>query len=110
MPDASEAALRLFASLAATIGAYGAYKVVAFLYSKWTYPLRFLPGPPSPGFLAGSEKELWDAESYPIHEKWLGDYGPTMKIPGFLGANHLYTVDLKALNHILMNGTIYPET
>jgi heme oxygenase len=54
-------ALQLIASLGATLGAYGLYKALSFLYGNATSPLRHLPGPPSKGFIWGNLKEIIDA-------------------------------------------------
>ena len=53
--------LQLIASLAATLGAYGVYKALKFVYGNVTSPLRHLPGPPSKGFIWGNLKEIVDA-------------------------------------------------
>ncbi|KAJ2913200.1 hypothetical protein MD484_g7214, partial [Candolleomyces efflorescens] len=96
-------------SIATAISAYATFKIVRFFYRRIFSPLRHLPGPPRPTLLIGNEKELWDTESYPIHEQWIERYGPTMCVPGFFGVNHLYTTDLKALNHVMMNSNIYQK-
>lgn len=53
--------LQLLVSLSATLGAYGVYRLVAFYYDQWTSPLQLLPGPPSPSFIYGNMKEIWNA-------------------------------------------------
>lgn len=102
--------LQLLASLSATIGAYGVYKLVAFYYDQWTSPLQLLSGPPSPSFIFGNMKEIWHAENSVLHEKWIEEYGLTMKYTSFVGIGRLFTADIKALNHILMNSYTYQKT
>lgn len=101
--------LQLLASLSATLGAYGVYKFVTFYYDQWTSPLQLLPGPPSPSFIYGNMKEIWTAENSVLHEKWIEEYGPTMKYRSFVGTGRLFTADVKALNHILMNSYTYQK-
>lgn len=101
--------LQLLASLSATLGAYGVYKLVTFYYDQWTSPLQLLPGPPSPSFIYGNMKEIWTAENSVLHEKWIEEYGPTMKYRSFVGMGRLFTADVKALNHILMNSYTYQK-
>ncbi|KAJ2914206.1 hypothetical protein MD484_g6197, partial [Candolleomyces efflorescens] len=101
--------LQLIASLAATLGAYGVYKALKFVYGNVTSPLRHLPGPPSKGFIWGNLKEIVDAENSVLHEKWIEEYGSTITYKGLFGMHRLYTTDLKAINHVLMNSYIYQK-
>ncbi|KAF8960371.1 cytochrome P450 [Flammula alnicola] len=98
---------QLLVSLLATVGVYGLYKLAKFLYDQWTSPLRVLPGPPNSSFIFGNLKEIWEAENSVLHEKWVEQYGSTIKYKAFVGSNRLYTIDTKALNHVLMNNYIY---
>ncbi|KAJ2927086.1 hypothetical protein H1R20_g10025, partial [Candolleomyces eurysporus] len=102
-------AVQLIASLAATLGAYGLYKALKFVYINRTSPLRHLPGPPNKGFIWGNLKEIMDSENSELHEKWIEEYGRTISYRGLFGMNRLYTTDLKAINHVLMNSYIYQK-
>ncbi|RXW20256.1 hypothetical protein EST38_g5603 [Candolleomyces aberdarensis] len=102
-------AAQLIASLAATLGAYGLYKALKFIYVNRTSPLRHLPGPPNKGFIWGNLKEIMDSENSELHEKWIEEYGRTISYRGLFGMNRLYTTDLKAINHVLMNSYIYQK-
>ncbi|KAJ3514175.1 hypothetical protein NLJ89_g2525 [Agrocybe chaxingu] len=99
----------LLVSFLATIVAYFVFKTFKFLYAEWTSPLHALYGPPSTSFIYGNIKEISDAENSVLHEKWVEEYGPTLKYKAFFGMNRLYTTDPKALNHILMNSMIYQK-
>lgn len=44
-----------------------------------------------------------------LHEQWVQDYGRTIAYRGLFGMNRLYTTDLRALNHILMNNYTYQK-
>ncbi|CAA7265268.1 unnamed protein product [Cyclocybe aegerita] len=99
----------LLVSFLATIVAYFVFKIFMFLYAEWTSPLHVLYGPPSTSFIYGNIKEISDAENSVLHEKWVEEYGPTLKYKAFFGMNRLYTTDPKALNHILMDSMIYQK-
>lgn len=58
-------AAQLVASLLATLGAFGVYKLVAAFINNTTSPLRRLPGPPSPSFIWGNLKDIWEAVRIP---------------------------------------------
>ncbi|KAJ8463981.1 hypothetical protein ONZ45_g17392 [Pleurotus djamor] len=99
--------LLLLRSALAALSAYGSYKLFQLVYSELTSPLRHLPGPKSSSWLYGNFKEIFDAENSVLHEKWVSEYGPTIKYRGMFGITRLYTVDPKALNHILMKTDVY---
>ncbi|KAG6809703.1 hypothetical protein H0H92_015069 [Tricholoma furcatifolium] len=102
-------AVQLVGSLSATLVAYGAYRLLQLIYEEVTSPLRDLPGPPSPSFIYGNMQEIWAAENSILHEKWIKEYGSTIQYKIVFNLRRLYTTDLKALNHILMNTSIYQK-
>ncbi|KAH9483603.1 Cytochrome P450 monooxygenase 205 [Psilocybe cubensis] len=53
--------------------------------------------------------EIRDAENSVKHEEWVNQYGSTIRYKGFFGRSRFYTVDVKAVNHILMNNNIYQK-
>jgi hypothetical protein len=100
--NSAQLATRLLTSLAATFGAYGAYKALSFFYDNWTSTIRRLPGPPSSSFIWGNMKEIFDAvcsfnlswatshlnvsqENSALHEQWVKEYGKTIRYKGILG-------------------------
>ncbi|RXW20257.1 hypothetical protein EST38_g5602 [Candolleomyces aberdarensis] len=85
-PERLMMARELATSLVATFGAYGVYRLLCFFYGEWTSPLRDLPGPPNESAVFGNLKMLWGAPS-----------------------KKLYTTDCKALNHIVMNSSVYQK-
>ncbi|KAF8061716.1 cytochrome P450 [Lyophyllum atratum] len=103
------AVLQLLGSLAATLGAYGLYRGLKLIYEEMTSPLRDLPGPKSASLIYGNFKQIWDAENSVLHEKWVQEYGSTIQYSGLFGMRRLYTMDTKALNHVLMNSNIYQK-
>jgi hypothetical protein len=58
----------LATSLAATFGAYGAFKLLHFFYYQWTSPLRDLPGPPNDSMFFGNMKQIWGASVSLYHQ------------------------------------------
>jgi len=64
-------------------------------------------------------------ENSVLHEKWVNEYGSTLTYKAFFGVrpftekhilaysglqmNRLYTTDMKAINHVLMNDYIYQK-
>ena len=59
--------------------AYGLYKLLEVLIEPLFSPLRGLPGPPSPSFVFGNLKQIFDAENSVLHEAWTEKYGNTLK-------------------------------
>lgn len=100
--------IRLAGSLAASIVAYGVYRVARFVYSELTSPLRDLPGPQNPSLLYGNFKQIHAAENSVLQEQWVQEHGTTLKYKIF-AMTRLYTTDTKALNHILVNSYIYQK-
>ncbi|KAF8177631.1 cytochrome P450 [Pholiota molesta] len=88
---------------------YCVYKVVSLVYGELTSPLRDLPGPPNKSIIFGNFKELFSGESSAIQEKWTEEYGTTITYKGLLGVSRLYTTDLKAINHFLVDAQTYEK-
>jgi hypothetical protein len=94
---------KLFLSAALIFTTFGLNKLLKAVYRQWTSPLRHFPGPPSPSFLYGNIKQIFNAVSYiseyvasiygidisvgkdrsVLHEKWVEEYGNTIKYKGF---------------------------
>ncbi|KAG6900352.1 hypothetical protein C0993_011983 [Termitomyces sp. T159_Od127] len=70
--------------------------------------------------------EVFIQENSVLHEKWVKEYGSTIQYKGFFGVSfsgleisktklkiskfrRLYTTDTKALNHVLMNTSVYQK-
>ncbi|KAF5344244.1 hypothetical protein D9758_012354 [Tetrapyrgos nigripes] len=101
--------LQVAASVLGAIALVLSYLVVKSIYSKYTSPLRSLPGPKNTSWLFGNLREIQKAENAVLHEEWTEKYGPTIKYGGFFGTYRLYTTDTKALNHVLMNHYTYQK-
>ncbi|KAE9401805.1 cytochrome P450 [Gymnopus androsaceus JB14] len=89
---------------------YGSISLVRLLYGEYTSTLRNLPGPPSPSWLFGNFKQIQETENNIFHEKWVREYGPTMRYKFLLSTSRLYTTDTKALSHVLLNTQIYERS
>ncbi|KAJ3838895.1 cytochrome P450 [Lentinula raphanica] len=100
--------LQIILSIFGTLGSYGLFLLIRYVYAEATSPLTKLPGPPNPSWIHGNSKELQDHEIAVMQEKWVEQYGPTITFKWFLG-NRLYTQDTKALHHILMSGYDYQK-
>ncbi|KAJ3824346.1 hypothetical protein F5880DRAFT_1480401 [Lentinula raphanica] len=99
--------LQIILSIFGTLGSYGLFLLIRYVYAEATSPLTKLPGPPNPSWIHGNSKELQDAATV-MQERWVEQYGPTIAYKWFLG-NRLYTQDTKALHHILMSGYDYQK-
>ncbi|PPQ88686.1 hypothetical protein CVT25_010120 [Psilocybe cyanescens] len=96
---------QVFLSLLGALGFYVFYKLAKIIYHERTSPLRTLPGPPSSSFIFGNMKELREVET-----QWTEEYGSTITYKSYFGMSRLYTTDVKAINHILMNDYVYQKT
>ncbi|KAI0631283.1 cytochrome P450 [Trametes polyzona] len=67
-----------------------------------TSDLDNLPGPPSPSFLYGNLKQLYDRQGFQFHQSLGERYGPVVRLHGKFGSNILYTFDPQAMHHIVM--------
>ncbi|KAK7002345.1 cytochrome P450 [Favolaschia claudopus] len=95
--------LKLFGSIAGTLAAYALYKIAGIAYQELSFPLRHLTGPKA------NHKQLMRdmANGAILEEQWILQYGKTFKYPFFFGLSRIYTLDTKALNHIMTNHFIW---
>ncbi|KAH7929281.1 cytochrome P450 [Leucogyrophana mollusca] len=99
--------LALSASLA--LLGFGLWKVGKLAVHRITSPLRNIRGPKSTSWLYGNMKDIFEAENSVLHEQWVKEYGPTLKYQGFLNIDRLFTMDLRALNHVLTHSNDYQK-
>ncbi|KAJ6535265.1 cytochrome P450 [Mycena vulgaris] len=93
----------LVSSSIGVLATYVLYRVIKMAYMKLTSPLRNLPGPKSAYWVSGSLTEILNNLDLRLEETWIKRYGPTMRVSGFFGESSLYTIDTKAIQHILTN-------
>ncbi|KAF8894813.1 cytochrome P450 [Infundibulicybe gibba] len=103
------AILLLLGSLSATILIYGLGQLCALAYRELVSPLKNLPGPKSKSIIYGHFKEIWEVENSALNEKWVEEYGNTIQYKGLFGMRRLFTMDTRALNHVLMNSYNYQK-
>ncbi|KAK7438395.1 hypothetical protein VKT23_018009 [Stygiomarasmius scandens] len=101
--------LQIIASLLGALALIIFCFAVKSIYSNLTSPLRFLPGPKNASWLFGNLRQIQAADTAVLHEQWVEEYGPTMRYQGFFNTLRLYTIDTKALNHVLMNHYTYQK-
>lgn len=94
-----------------TLGAYVLYRVINTLYGRYTSPLRYIRGPKSTHLIMGNVMQLINGPAVSVQDQnhWSEEYGLTMKFHGFMNAWDLYSIDTKAIHHILSNAHLYPK-
>ncbi|KAL4242390.1 Cytochrome P450 superfamily protein [Abortiporus biennis] len=75
------------------------YNLLLPLWRSHRSPLRHLPGPPNPSIFRGQGKTI--ADELELQEEWIAEYGHTLSYQGFLGIRRLYTIDTRAVHHVL---------
>ncbi|KZT05226.1 cytochrome P450 [Laetiporus sulphureus 93-53] len=100
----------LLLSLCAALVAYGLWKVIYIvIIGPYKSPLRDLSGPPNPSWISGNMLQILKADHSVLHEAWTEKYGPTIKYKGWLNRDRLYTLDTRALNHVLSHSMDYQK-
>ncbi|KAI0329991.1 cytochrome P450 [Cubamyces sp. BRFM 1775] len=85
------------------------YKVGPALLRACTTPLKNLPGPPSEHWFFGNLKTIQVEDNSVPQERWLSQYGQTIMYRGFFNIERLWTMDTRALNHILTHSADYQK-
>ncbi|KAF9236874.1 cytochrome P450 [Melanogaster broomeanus] len=106
---------KLLLSAFASVAAFGLWKLLRLVYHEVTSPIRHLPGPKSTSWIYGNLGEIYKApysflhnqENSVLHEQWVKEYGHTLKYKGFFSRNRLFTMDTRAINHVLTHSTDY---
>ncbi|KIK78551.1 hypothetical protein PAXRUDRAFT_834515 [Paxillus rubicundulus Ve08.2h10] len=80
-----------------------------FFYHALTCPLRHLPGPKGTSLIYGNllDISMGDNLNSIVEERWVKEYGETLKFKGFFCSNRLLTTDTCAINHILTHASDY---
>ncbi|KAI0636098.1 cytochrome P450 [Trametes polyzona] len=68
-----------------------------------------LPGPPSASRLFGNLKQLNETQEDRILDQWAEEYGPVVRVNGFLNSPIIFPTDTRAINHVLMHCAEYPK-
>ncbi|KAH7910390.1 cytochrome P450 [Hygrophoropsis aurantiaca] len=100
---------KLICSATAIFIGFGLWKIGKHVVHQLASPLRNINGPKSTSWLFGNMLELLQSEELVLLDEWAQEYGQTLKFYGFLNAVCLFTMDLRALNHILTHSTEYQK-
>lgn len=100
---------KLILSASSVLVAFGCWKLGELLWHNLRSPLRALPGPKGTSWLYGNLKDIFNAENSVLHERWVGQYGPTLKYKGLFFSDRLFTMDTRALNHVLTHSSDYQK-
>lgn len=111
--------------LGAAFLSYATFKALAWALHPYFSPLRHVPGPPNPSLLYGNFKDIWKHDMGVIRDLWAQEYGTTFKFKGFFSVrpsvctrnssdtkvqrDRLYTLDPRAINHILTHSTEFTK-
>ncbi|CCM05367.1 uncharacterized protein FIBRA_07582 [Fibroporia radiculosa] len=96
-------------ALGTSVLLYAAWKAAALVAHARTSPLRHIPGPRSVSWLYGNLTQIARGDPTVLREDWVDAHGPTIKYKGLFNRDIVYTVDPRALNHILSHSTDYPK-
>ncbi|KAJ7872703.1 cytochrome P450 [Mycena leptocephala] len=101
----SEKLSPILGPLGGTALCYGIYHLAQFIHHELTYPLRNVRGPRNASLFFGNLRQL--RKDAHLTKKWREEFGSTFLFKSLFGIRHLYTSDVKALSHILANGSVY---
>ncbi|KAJ7025802.1 cytochrome P450 [Mycena alexandri] len=99
--------LQVLVPLVGTLLFYILYHVGEVLYHNLTSPLRHVGGPKSPSILVGNFKEM--AENPVLTKQWRDEFGSNFRFKGLFSVREFHTSDLKAVTHIVTNGSVYQK-
>ncbi|THH11443.1 hypothetical protein EW146_g8046 [Bondarzewia mesenterica] len=86
------------------------YEVTRKVLQNYNSPLRNIPGPSSLGFVRGSFGHAPEFEAFGLIEQWIEEYGHTFTFKTVFSYNKLFTMDTKALSHVLSHHGGYEKT
>ncbi|KAI0373446.1 cytochrome P450 [Pilatotrama ljubarskyi] len=84
--------------------AWWLYQCFGFIYRT---PLRTLPGPAAPSWIYGNLKEIEAVEDTALPDRWFEQYGKCFMDREFFMTPRLWTLDPRAINHILTRSDDY---
>ncbi|KAH7907833.1 cytochrome P450 [Hygrophoropsis aurantiaca] len=100
---------KLICSATATLIGFVLWKIGKHVVHQLTSPLRNINGPKSTSWLFGNVRDVFKSEEMVLLEEWAQEYGQTLKYYGPLNEFSLFTMDLRALNHILTHSMDYQK-
>ncbi|KAF8552300.1 cytochrome P450 [Imleria badia] len=93
----------------ASITCFAIWNLCQFVYRQLTSPLRHLRGPKSTSLIYGNMGDIRGTERPKLYGKWAREYGNTMKYNGFFNRDQLFTLDTRAINHVLTHSNDYQK-
>ncbi|KAG1903374.1 cytochrome P450 [Suillus fuscotomentosus] len=96
---------KLVLSASSALVAFGCWKLGEQVWHNLRSPLCVLQGPKGTSWLYGNLKDIFKAENSVLHEQWVEQYGMTLKYKGFFFSDRLFTMDTRALNHVLTHSS-----
>ncbi|KAJ6461903.1 cytochrome P450 [Mycena vitilis] len=93
--------------IAGTLLCYLIVHFVQVLYRDLTSPLRHVSGPRSPSYLFGNFNEM--AQDAELTKRWREEFGANFKFKGLFSISELHTADIKAITHVVTNGSLYQK-
>ncbi|KAG9120094.1 hypothetical protein FRC07_004565 [Ceratobasidium sp. 392] len=81
-----------------------------WFFNNLRSPLRLLSGPENDNLILGNLLVFMKALNSNLVEEWVEKYGKTLQFKGFFGAYHLVTLDLRAVNFVMSQPTIFPKS
>ncbi|KAG9003824.1 hypothetical protein FRB93_010840 [Tulasnella sp. JGI-2019a] len=102
---------QLAITAAASLVAYISYKALDIIFIKSYFsPFKELPGPGRvESYLWGHLPKIFKAPAPVVHEEWATLYGPTYQYRGFLLARRFFTIDPRAVSHMMNHSYDYPK-
>ncbi|KAI0329989.1 cytochrome P450 [Cubamyces sp. BRFM 1775] len=85
------------------------HKLGPSLVRAYTTALKNLPGPPSDHWFFGNLKTIQEEDNSVPQERWTAQYGQNLIYRGFFNTDRLWTMDTRALNHILTHSVDYQK-
>ncbi|KAJ6567804.1 cytochrome P450 [Mycena sp. CBHHK59/15] len=99
--------VQLLLPILGTFLCYVLFHFVQLMYRDLTSPLRDMVGPKNPSIILGNFKEMGDDSR--MTETWRQQYGPNFQFKGIFNIRELHTSDIKAINHIVTNSSVYQK-
>nr|BED42948.1 cytochrome P450 monooxygenase [Trametes versicolor] len=90
-----------------TILGYAVWRLFRLLSFVYRTPLRVLPGPPAPSLVFGNLNEFGEVEGSFLPDQLFAKYGKNYVDREFFMTPRLWTLDSRAINHVLMHPTEY---
>ncbi|KAF8452196.1 cytochrome P450 [Boletus edulis BED1] len=110
-PSASMFPVRkLLFSAFASATVYSLWKVLRLVcYRPYRSSLRYLRGPKRTSWILGNLGEFLNDEDGTLFETWVKEYGDTLRFIGLFNNSQLFTLDKRAVHHILTHTDVYQK-